>query len=109
MKAMMRSSISYVATLFLFLYSSSASLIPKKEGIQTLVLLDDWATIDTHSILFESMKKDGHHLVFESVSPAPAIKYYDEFFYDNIILMAPAAKGKIINGFDISVRFENSY
>jgi len=33
MKTMMRSSISYVATLFLFLYSSSASLIPKKEGI----------------------------------------------------------------------------
>ena len=55
------------------------------------------------------MKKDGHHIVFESVSPAPAIKYYDEFFYDNIILMAPAAKGKIIFPFDISVRFENSY
>jgi hypothetical protein len=44
MKAIMR-SISYAATLCLFLYSASASLIPKKQGIQTLVLLDDWATL----------------------------------------------------------------
>jgi Oligosaccharyltransferase 48 kDa subunit beta len=89
-------SISYFATLFLFLYSSSttkASLIPKKEGIQTLVLVDDWATLESHSIFFDSLRKDGHKLIFESVSPAPQIKYYDDFFYDNIIMMAPASKG----------------
>jgi len=86
-------SISYLATLFLFLYSSSASLIPKKDGIQTLVLVDDWATLESHSIFFESLRKDGHKLVFESVSPPPQIKYYDDYFYDNIILMAPSAKG----------------
>ena len=93
MKAIMR-SISYVATLCLFLYSASASLIPKKQGIQTLVLLDDWATLQTHSILFDTLKKDGHNLVFENAYPGPQIKYYDEFFYDNIILMAPGVKGK---------------
>ncbi len=107
MKAIMR-SISYVATLCLFLYSASASLIPKKQGIQTLVLLDDWATLQTHSILFEALKKDGHNLVFENANPGPQIKYYDEFYYDNIILMAPGVKGKDetrLNKF----RIENTY
>jgi hypothetical protein len=71
------------------------SLIPKKQGIQTLVLLDDWATLDTHSIFFETLRRDGHNLVFEGANPPPQIKYFDDYFYDNIILMAPSAKGKI--------------
>ena len=89
-------SISQIATLCLFLYGATASLIPKKQGIQTLVLLDDWATLQTHSIFFETLKKDGHNLVFENANPAPQIKYFDEFFYDNIILMAPGVKGKVM-------------
>ena len=71
-----------------------AALQPQKDGIQTLVLLDDWATVETHSIFFETLRKDGHSLAFESANPPPAIKYFDSFFYDNIILMAPAVKGK---------------
>ena len=88
------SSKAALVTLFFFLYSATkATLIPKKQGIQTLVLVDDWATLESHSIFFESLKRDGHSLLFESVNPPPAIKYYDEFFYDNIILMAPSVKG----------------
>ena len=71
-----------------------AALQPQKDGIQTLVLLDDWATVETHSIFFEILRKDGHSLAFESANPPPAIKYFDSFYYDNIILMAPAVKGK---------------
>ena len=87
--------ISSVAFL-LVLSTASASLIPRKQGIQTLVLLDDWATIDTHSIFFESLRRDGHNLVFEGANPPPLIKYFDDFFYDNVIFMAPNVKGKCL-------------
>jgi hypothetical protein len=82
------------AALLLLLSTASGSLIPKKQGLQTLVLLDDWATIDTHSIFFESLRRDGHNLVFEGANPPPQIKYFDDYFYDNVIFMAPNVKGK---------------
>jgi hypothetical protein len=30
------------------------------------------------------------------VKPAPNIKYFEEYFFDNIILMAPSTRGKNI-------------
>jgi hypothetical protein len=106
---MKASSISFAAlTLSALLLLSSgpgtvaASLIPKKYGIKTLVLLDDWSILDSHSIFFDSLKRDGHELQFENANPPPPIKYYDEYFYDNIILMAPAAKGRRIPSFKLS-------
>lgn len=74
------------------------ALIPSKEGTQTLVLVDDWATLETHSVFFESLRRDGHNLVFESANPPPQIKYYDQFYYDNIIMMAPSVKGRCATG-----------
>ena len=71
-----------------------AALQPQKDGIQTLVLVDDWSLLQTHSLFFESLRKDGHSLAFESANPPPAIKYYESYFFDNIILMAPSVKGK---------------
>jgi oligosaccharyltransferase complex subunit beta len=71
----------------------SAEVLPKREGIQTLVLLDDWSVVETHSIFFDSLKNDGHLIDFQMASPAPSIKYYEKYFYDNIILMAPSIKG----------------
>ena len=98
MKAARTISSAALATAMLLLSSgpitSSAGLLPKKEGHQTLVLVDDWATIETHSIFFDQLRSDGHQLLFETANPAPPIKYYDEYFYDNIILMAPSIKGK---------------
>jgi len=58
-----------------------------------LVLLDSWATIETHSFFFETLKKvGGHTLTFEMTSNNFQIKYYEEYFYDNIILMAPSIR-----------------
>ena len=69
-------------------------ILPSKHGIKTLVLLDNWATIETHSIFFETLRKDGGHtLQFEMASSGPQIKYYEEYFFDNIILMAPSVRG----------------
>jgi hypothetical protein len=71
-----------------------AQVLPKKSGIQTLVLLDDYSIVETHSIFFDSMRKDGHDVHYEMITPnAPSIKYYEEYYYDNIILMAPSLKG----------------
>jgi len=80
--------------LSLLLTSSAlAEIIPKKSGISTLVLLDDYSIVETHSIFFDSLVKDGHVLHYEMITPnAPSIKYYDEYYYDNIILMAPSVK-----------------
>ncbi len=47
------------------------ALIPSKEGSQTLVLVDDWATLETHSVFFDALRKDGHNLVFEGANPPP--------------------------------------
>ena len=71
-----------------------SNVLSKKEGIQTLVLIDDYSIIETHSILFDSMRRDGHVLQFEMVTAqTPAIKYYEDYYHDNIILMAPSVRG----------------
>jgi hypothetical protein len=72
---------------------ANCGIITKREGTKTLVLLDNWATLETHSIFFETLKKDGHELQFEMVKPAPNIKYFEEYYFDNIVLMAPSARG----------------
>lgn len=67
------------------------------------MLLDNWATIETHSIFFETLKQNGHSIMFEMVSPAPQIKYYEEFYFDNIILMAPSVRGKVSLSLTITI------
>lgn len=87
-----------VSFKFLILASAilfaSCGIIPKKEGIKTLVLLDNWAIIETHSIFFDTLKHNGHTVMFDMINPAPQIKYYEEYFFDNIILMAPSVRGR---------------
>lgn len=67
----MTSVSSIFLILFAFVFITNCGIIPKKEGIKTLVLLDNWATIETHSIFFESLKQSGHSILFEMVNPAP--------------------------------------
>lgn len=44
---------SKLITLAALFAVAASSIFPKKTGLQTLVLLDNWATIETHSIFFE--------------------------------------------------------
>lgn len=74
-----------------------ADVLPKKTGIHTLVLVDSWAVSETHSIFFDTLKQNGHTITYEMINPAPTIKYYEQYFFDNIILMAPSTKGKATN------------
>ena len=88
------SSATFVALSLLLGSQVSAQLQAKKEGIQTLVLVDDWSLLESHSLFFDNLRKDGHAISFESANPPPNIKYYESYFYDNIILMAPSVKGR---------------
>eukprot|EP00347_Sterkiella_histriomuscorum_P002855 403366536 len=85
--------VSSLILSLLFGLLTKANVLNKKQGIQTLVLLDDYSIVESHSIFFDSLTKDGHSLQYEMISPnPPAIKYYEDYYFDNIILMAPSVK-----------------
>jgi oligosaccharyltransferase complex subunit beta len=57
---------------------------------RTLVVIESWSLLSSHSLFFDNMREDGHVLTFKMASSNPEIKYYDQYFYDNILLMAPS-------------------
>ena len=76
---------------------TDAKLILQEHVTKTLIVLDNWAIIETHSVFFKHLKdKLGHKLEFAMASTGPQIvKHYDEYYFDNIIFMAPSSKGKL--------------
>jgi hypothetical protein len=57
------------------------------------VLLDNWATVETHSLFFDHLKTNlGHQMEYAMASEAPLIKYHDKQYFENIILMTPSVK-----------------
>lgn len=76
-----------------------AKLISQEDITKTLIVLDNWATIETHSVFFSHLKdKLGHKLEFAMAATGPHIvKHYDEYYFDNIVFMAPSSKGKLYN------------
>lgn len=83
------------ATLVALCGRSAAKFIPEDDVTKTLVLLDNWATIETHSAFFGYLRHEiGHEVEFAMADTGPSIvKHYDEFYWDNMILMAPSVKG----------------
>lgn len=64
-----------------------------KQIKRTLVLLDDWHTVDTHSQFFNQIKNMGYEIDFKVVSKEDfdlSLTYYGEYLYTNIIIMAPS-------------------
>lgn len=61
-------------------------------------MLDNWATVETHSVFFNHLtERLGHKLEYAMASTGPHIvKHYDEYYFDNIIFMAPSSKGKFV-------------
>jgi len=77
----------------------AGTFVQEKNQNITLVLVDTWATLETHSIFFEHIKTMGggnHTLEFKLISGSPndpvGIQQFNKYFYDNIILMAPTVK-----------------
>ena len=81
---------------------ASAGLIKEDNSTKTLVVLDDWGKIETHSLLFDYIgKKLGHEVQFDMVTELTArLKFPDGkvgHYYDNIVLMAPSSKKDVSN------------
>jgi hypothetical protein len=63
---------------------ASGKLISDEVATKTLVLLDSWATIETHSLFFNHLKASrdeghlDHDVEFAMASEAPVIKYHDK-------------------------------
>ena len=90
---MEKRSLLGLALIFGLAQVAFSSVMPYKDNKKTLVLLDSWATIETHSIFFDILKRSGHTLTFEmATNNPPEIKYYEEYFFNNMIIMAPSIK-----------------
>lgn len=89
---------AFAATaIFLSGMGARCGLISEDTATKTLVVLDDWATVETHSILFEHIGKSGklgHEIEFAMASKGPQgkVKHRDAYYFDNIVLMAPSTK-----------------
>lgn len=86
----------------------AGTFVPEKSQNKTLVLLDTWATIETHSMFFDYIRNMGgknHTLEFKLISGQASetvnIQKLDKYFYDNIILMAPTVKDY---GLDLKIK-----
>lgn len=78
---------------------ASDTFIEAKSENKTLVLVDSWATLETHSIFFDHVRQMGaanHTLEFKLISGSASdkvgIQQFNKYFYDNIIFMAPTVK-----------------
>jgi len=60
---------------------------------RVLVLLENMAVKETHSIYFSMLQRNGFALTYKVADdPSIVIKKYDEFIYENIIVFAPTVE-----------------
>uniref|UniRef100_A0A224XCL9 Dolichyl-diphosphooligosaccharide--protein glycosyltransferase 48 kDa subunit n=1 Tax=Panstrongylus lignarius TaxID=156445 RepID=A0A224XCL9_9HEMI len=60
---------------------------------ETLVLLDNLAIKETHSMFFRSLKERGYSLTFKLADDANLVlSKYGEFLYDHLIIFAPSVE-----------------
>lgn len=76
----------------------NCGLISEDTVTKTLVVVDDWATVETHSLFFEHMGKGklGHEIEYAMANTGPLgkVKHHDAYYFDNIVMMSPSIKGK---------------
>lgn len=76
----------------LFVISTLVTLFATVQaGGNTLVLLDNLAIKETHSIFFKSLQERGYVLTFKSADDASlSLTKYGEYLYEHLILFAPS-------------------
>ena len=93
----MAPSISVLKATILSLISvvSSGKLIREDLKTKTLVVLDNWATVESHSMFFDHVRDTlGHNVEFAMHDWDGKVKHLDSYYFDNIIMMSPSTKGK---------------
>jgi len=79
-----------VLAVLLFCLGSSLALAPEKS---TLVLLENVAVKETHSIYFNMLQSHGFTLTYKVADdPSLNLKKYGELMYENIIVFAPTVE-----------------
>lgn len=64
------------------------------QGRRVLALLDDTAFKSTHSVFFNSLSSRGYHITYSAATaPDLAIKDWDVYLYDKIIIFATDMPG----------------
>ena len=78
----------------------------EKTGLKkTLVLLDDWHTIDTHSLFWEQIRKMGFELEFKMIDDNDIkLTYFGEYLYVNIIYFASSFNEDVSKKNDIQIQ-----
>jgi oligosaccharyltransferase complex subunit beta len=60
---------------------------------RTLVLLDNWAIRETHSIYFKTLRDRGYELTYKTADDSSlSLVKYGEFLYDNLVIFAPSVE-----------------
>ena len=86
--------------VFSQLFDSKESNIKK-----TLVLLDDWHTIDTHSLFFNQIKEMGYTIEYKMIDDNDIkLTYFGEYLYTNIIYMASSYNEDISKKSEINIQ-----
>lgn len=76
---------------FAFLVGSIINVV--HGGGDTLVLLDNLAIKETHSMFFKSLQERGYSLTFKSADDANLVlSKYGEFLYQHLIIFAPSVE-----------------
>lgn len=79
-----------LGTGLLLLLAAAAAV---SAGGRTLVLVDNWAIRETHSIFFKSLRDRGFDLTFKLADDSSlALVKYGEFLYDQLVLFAPSVE-----------------
>lgn len=78
---------------FLFLAAIIAAAYSEPAEGDTLVLLDNLAIRETHSIFFKSLQERGYKLTFKLADDASLVlSKYGEYLYKNLIIFAPSVE-----------------
>ena len=82
---------SLISLILIFQLLLQTKPLEQKNIKKTLVLLDDWHNIDTHSLFWSQIKKMNFELDFRMIDD-PSIKLTDfgEYIYTNIIYFSPS-------------------
>lgn len=71
---------------------------------KTLILLEDWHSIDTHSLFWSQLKALSYEIEFKMITDANIkLTYFGEYLYSNIILFAPSYNEDLTSKSDISI------
>lgn len=87
---MYKSSLLLFACLIVVAYAQSNGIVPDGQGKRMLVLLDNYAVRETHSIFFKSLRDRGFQLTFKAADDSDlALTKYSEYLFDHLVLFAP--------------------